>query len=439
MKISMEDRRVLVRTSAKMYQRARKREKTRILDQFVEVTGYNRVYASRILRGHGKRRYLGRGVVVQGEAVGCFKRGRGREYGPELAEPLVRIWEALDYVCGKRLVEGLPGALESLERHGEIELEVEERRKLLKMSAATMDRLLSEKRAETALKSRSGTKPGTLLKSQIPVRTFSEWDEQKPGFVEMDLVSHDGGSSQGGFIQTLDVTDVHTGWSEQQAVLNKAQTWVFEGFLEIRSRMPFPLLGIDSDNGGEFINHHLVEYCQREQLTFTRSRPYRKNDNCFVEQKNYSIVRRAVGHGRYVGKKTLQKMNELYALLRLRTNYFLPSTKLLEKQRIGSRVHKKYDKPKTPCQRVLESVWVEPEVKRALVQQYRELNLADLNRRIQAAQKDLDRLASQNRLAQKVQRKNSLGIHQQKKGRPFPPDPSAAGLGERRMAPAEKG
>lgn len=287
MKIPMEDRRVLVRTSAKAYQRAGKKEKTKILDQFVEVTGYNRVYAARRLSGHGKRCYMGRGVVVQGEAAGCFKRGRGREYGPELAEPLVRIWEALDYVCGKRLVEGLAGALESLERHGEIELEGEERRKLLKMSAATMDRLLSEKRAEIALKSRSGTKPGTLLKSQIPVRTFSEWDEQKPGFVEMDLVSHDGGSSQGDIIQTLDVTDVHTGWSEQQAVLNKAQTWVFGGFLEIRSRLPFPLLGIDSDNGGEFINHHLMEYCRREQLTFTRSRPYRKNDNCFVEQKNY--------------------------------------------------------------------------------------------------------------------------------------------------------
>lgn len=439
MKIAMEERRVLVKTQAGEYQRAGRKEKTRILDRFVRATGYNRVYAARRLRGHGKRRHLGRGVVAQGEAAGCFKRGRGREYGPELAPPLVKLWESLDYVCGKRLVEGLPGALKSLERHGEIELEEEERRKLLKMSAATMDRLLSEKRAEYALKSRSGTKPGTLLKAQIPIRTFAEWDEEKPGFVEMDLVSHEGGSRQGDFIQTLDVTDIHTGWSEQQAVLNKAQTWVFEGFLEIRSRLPFPLLGIDSDNGGEFINHHLMEYCRQEELTFTRSRPYRKNDNCFVEQKNYSIVRRAVGHGRYVGKKAVEKLNELYALIRLRTNFFLPSMKLLEKQRVGSRVRKKYDTPKTPYQRVLETTSVQASVKKALRQQYRDLNLADLRRRIWTAQQALDRLASQNRIALRSIPKNSLGIHQQKEGRPFPPEPSAACLGERRMAPAEKG
>lgn len=439
MKIPMAERRILVKNHARLYQRACRQEKTRILDQFVKATGYNRVYAARRLRGHGKRQHLGQGVVAQGEAAGCFRRGREREYGPELVAPLVKIWENLDYVCGKRLVQGLPGALESLERHGEIELEEEERRKLLKMSAATMDRLLCEKRAEYVLKSRSGTKPGTLLKSQIPIRTFSEWDEGKPGFVEMDLVAHDGGSSQGDYLQTLDVTDIHTGWSEQQAVLNKAQTWVFEGFLRIRSRLPFPLLGIDSDNGGEFINHHLMEYCQREKLTFTRSRPYRKNDNCFVEQKNYSIVRRAVGHGRYVGKKAVEQLNALYALIRLRTNFFLPSMKLLEKRRIGSRVRKKYDEPKTPYQRVLESARVNVSVKKALREEYADLNLAELNRKIRAAQTAIDRLACQNRIALRTFPKSSLGIHQQKEGRPFPPEPSIAFLGERRMAPAEKG
>lgn len=439
MKIEMSDRRVLVRTSAKAYQRAGRKEKTVILDQFVEITGYNRVYAARRLRGHGKRVHLGQGMVAQGEAAGCFRRGRGREYGPDLVMPLERIWEALDYVCGKRLVEGLPGALESLERCGEMRLREEERRKLLKMSASTMDRLLAKKRAENVLKGRSGTKPGTLLKSQIPVRTFAEWDENKPGFVEMDLVAHDGGTGQGDFLQTLDVTDIHTGWSEQQAVLNKAQTWVFEGFVEIRSRLPFPLLGIDSDNGSEFINHHLMEYCRQERLTFTRSRPYRKNDNCFVEQKNYSIVRRAVGHGRYVGRKTLEKLNALYALIRLRTNFFLPSMKLLEKQRVGSRVHKKYDKPKTPFQRVLESGNVEPEVKEALSRQRENLNLADLTRRIHALQQELDHLACEIRRTQKGCSNHPLGNHQQKEGRPFPPEPSIAGLGKRRMAPAEKG
>ena len=439
MKIPMEERRILVKNHAREYQRARRQEKTRILDQFVKATGYNRVYAARRLRGHGKRRHLGKGVVVQGEAAGCFRRGREREYGPELVAPLAKIWENLDYLCGKRLVEGLPGALKSLERHGEIELEEEERSKLLKMSAATIDRLLSERRSEYVLKGRSGTKPGTLLKTQIPIRTFAEWDEGQPGFVEMDLVAHDGGSSQGDYLQTLDVTDIHTGWSEQQAVLNKAQTWVFEGFMKIRSRLPFPLLGIDSDNGGEFINHHLVEYCQREKLTFTRSRPYRKNDNCFVEQKNYSIVRRAVGHGRYVGTKTLENLNELYALIRLRTNFFLPSMKLLEKQRVGSRVRKKYDEPKTPYQRVLESALVKKSVKKALREQYESVNLAELNRRIGTVQNAVERLACRDRVALGTPPQSPLGNHQQKEGRPFPPEPSIACLGKRRMAPAEKG
>jgi hypothetical protein len=435
----MEERRILVKTHSRSYQRAEKKEKTVMLNQFVEATGYDRTYAARALRTHGKRRHLGKGVVAQADAAGVFKRGRGREYGLELTEPLAKIWENLDYLCGKRLVEGLPGALESLERHGEIELGEEEREKLLRMSASTIDRLLLPERQKYDLKGRSGTKPGTLLKSQIPIRTFSEWDEEKPGFVEIDLVAHEGGTSSGDFTQTLDVTDVHTGWSEQAAVLNKALTWVFEALLEIRSRLPFPLLGIDSDNGGEFINHHLMEYCEQEGITFTRSRPHRKNDNCFVEQKNYSIVRRGVGYNRYVGEQAVESLNQLYALLRLRTNFFLPSMKLKEKQRIGSRVRKKYDAPKTPYQRVLESPGIKKEIKKALREQYRNLNLAELNRRIRKAQGALDRLACRNQGSRATPEKRSLGIHQQKEGRPFPPEPSIARSVERRMAPAEKG
>ena len=183
----MEERRILVKNQARSYQGSGRREKTAILNRFMEATGYNRAYAARVLRTHGKRRQLGKGVVAQADAAGVFKRGRGREYGPELIEPLAKIWENLDYLCGKRLARGLPGALESLERHGEIELGEEEREKLLRMSASTIDRLLSGKRAENVLKGRSGTKPGTLLKSQIPIRTFADWDEEKPGFVEIDL------------------------------------------------------------------------------------------------------------------------------------------------------------------------------------------------------------------------------------------------------------
>jgi hypothetical protein len=196
-------------------------------------------------------------------------------------------------MCGKRLAPALKNILPLLEKLGEIEVDEETREKLLSISPATIDRLLSAERKRMQIRGRSHTKPGTLLKNKIPIRTFSDWDEKKPGYLEIDLVGHDGGSSSGEFAFTLDATDVNSGWTEPWAVKNKARKWVFEALLDIRCRnLPFKLLGIDSDNGGEFINKHLMKYCEREELVFTRSRPYRKNDNCFVEQKNYTVVRK---------------------------------------------------------------------------------------------------------------------------------------------------
>lgn len=215
----------------------------------------------------------------------------------------------------------------------------------MKVSASTIDRLLRQEKKKYTLKSRSKTKPGTLLKNQIPIRTFSEWDEGRPGFMEIDLVGHDGGDARGEFIQTLDVTDVCTGWTETRAVRNKAQVWVFEALKEIMDRIPFDLLGIDSDNGSEFINHHLFRFCTERKITFTRTRSYRKNDNCFVEQKNYSVVRRFAGYLRYNTEEELKLLNELYSYLRLYTNFFQPVMKLTEKTRIGSGVIKRYDIP----------------------------------------------------------------------------------------------
>lgn len=391
MKIAMSERRILVKNHAREYQGARKREKGRILDLFVGATGYKRGYAARLLRSHGRQIQVRPGVVARVDAGLKEKRGRGREYGAEVVEALKRMWECLDYMCGKRLRGAIPVALESLERHGELEVSAEVRRKLLKISGATIDRLLRRERERIALKHRGGTKPGTLLKSQIPVRTFAEWDECQVGFVEIDLVGHDGGSSQGEYAQTLDVTDVHTGWSEQRAVLCKAQRWVFEALREVRARLPFPLLGIDSDNGGEFINQALLTYCREEKITFTRARAERKNDTCYVEQKNYSIVRRGVGYGRYVGSAAVAELNRLYGLLRLRTNFFLPSMKLIEKRRCGSRVHKRYDEPRTPCRRILESESVSEAVKRGLRRQLRGLNLMELDRAIRESQSRLEK------------------------------------------------
>lgn len=398
MKIPMDERRAFVKNHAKEYQKAGKGKKEQILDVFVEAAGYNRVYAARILRQHGQRIWVAPGKAVRGDIRLRPKRVRSKKYGPEVVGPLIQIWACLDYMCGKRLAEAIPSAVEALERHGELNLPPEIREKLLSISGATIDRLLAPEKRRYRLRGRTRTKPGSLLKSQIPVRTFADWDEQEPGFVEVDLVAHDGGSSQGDYAQTLDVTDICTGWSEQRAVLNKAQVWVFEALQEIRGRLPFPLRGIDSDNGGEFINHHLLDYCEQEKLTFTRARPYRKNDTCYVEQKNYSVVRRAVGYARFVGQHPVDVLNALYDRLRLRTNFFLPSMKLEKKERIGSRTLKKYDKPKTPYQRVLESPEMTESVKRRLRRQYRSVNPAQITREIRGLEDLLSRLAQRVRV-----------------------------------------
>lgn len=436
MRLTMKERKSVTRAIASRYQKASKREKGRILDEFTQLTGYTRCYASYLLGNHGKRVRISSNVVLVGDVRKRIKkRNRHTIYNTKVLDALKKIWLIMDCICGKRLAPMLKEVIEVLERHKEIELESDVREKLLKVSPATIDRLLREQKKRWTLRSRSRTKPGTLLKHQIPIRTFSQWDEQKPGFVEMDLVGHDGGDSSGDYIQSLDVTDVCTGWTETQAVRNKAQVWVFEALKQIRDRLPFKLLGIDSDNGSEFINSHLYHYCQAEKITLrtpnafrvytglelgigtlhlpvvlglqmetsTRARAYRKNDSCYVEQKNYSVVRRAVGYMRYDTEQQLGVLNELYGYLRLYTNYFQPVMKLTQKIRIGSRIRKRYDKPKTPYQRVLESshLHVEEENKEALRTEYAKLNPAELKRHITALQVKLRKLAIKHRRIEK--------------------------------------
>jgi len=378
----MAERRVLVRGVSGRYRGSSKKEKGRILDEFVEMTGYNRTYAAWLLNLQGRKLWLNRKLVVVGEVGVRSRRRRRRVYGEEVKRVLTRVWKLLDYLCGKRLVGALPETMEALERHGELKLSDELRRKLLSISAATIDRLLASEKKKLQLKGRSLTKPGTLLRQQIPIRTFADWDDARPGFVEVDLVSHEGGDASGDFAHTLDLTDVSTGWTELAAVKNRAQVWVFEALEEIRRRLPFELLGLDSDNGGEFINHHLKRYCEQEKITFTRSRPYRKNDNCFVEQKNYSVVRRHVGYGRYDSEVEVELLNQLYEQLRLYVNFFLPSQKLKEKTRRGSRVQKRYHQARTPYRRVLDSKQVPEHYKEKLRAQYQKLNPAQLHRNI---------------------------------------------------------
>jgi hypothetical protein len=256
------------------------------------------------------------------------------------------------------------------------------------MSPATMDRLRvgdPQRLGHT----RSLTKPGTLLKQQIPIRTYTDWNDKRPGFLEMDLVDHSGGLAQGDFAQTLNMTDVASGWTEMQAVPNKAQSHVFAAIQTIRARLPFSLLGIDSDNGGEFINDQLWRYCTREQLTFTRSRSGRKNDNAYVEQKNWSVVRRLVGYGRYDTPGQVKLLNQLYSAYRLYVNFFLPIVKLQCKVREGSHTRKVYDKPQTPYQRLLDSATLTSAQKQALTKQYQTLDVVQLRQTMDRLLRDL--------------------------------------------------
>lgn len=388
MRLTMREKKALVKATASRYRKSTKRQKKKILDEFVESTAYNRCYASLILSKYGKTAWNGKLCII-GDITTIHRRRRDRYYDDKVLSALRKIWMILDWICGKRLAAAIPEVIPILYQAGEIRLDRQTREKLLKISPATIDRLLAADRKKLQIKGRSHTKPGSLLKSQIPIRRFDEWNEGKPGFVEIDLVGHDGGDSSGEFCFTLDVTDIFTGWTETRAVKNKAQVWVFEALVHIIKLVPFALLGIDSDNGSEFINAHLVAYCEQQKITFTRARPYRKNDNCFVEERNNSIVRRAVGYKRYDTDAQLKTLNQLYGLLRLYTNYFQPVMKLVRKERVGSRVKKIYDKPQTPYHRVLASADISDLQKKRIRNEYAGLNPAQLKRDISALQEKL--------------------------------------------------
>lgn len=397
MELTMRQKQAVTRRLAQEYQKASKKRKGQLLDALVQLTGYQRCYAARVLRQRS------RPLPPRPRT-----RNRPPKYDREVFRALGQIWVICDGICGKRLAPYLPEILPVLERCGELTLTAEIRQKLLQISAATIDRLLAPVRKRYQLRPRATTKPGTLLKHQIPIRTFSDWDEARPGFVEVDLVSHDGGIPGPEVIHTLDLTDVHSGWTETRAVKNKAQVWVFAALQQIRARLPFPLLGIDSDNGSEFINDQLRRFCEQQRITFTRSRPYRKNDSCFVEQKNYSVVRRAVGYARYDTPQELEVLNELYEHLRLYTNYFQPVMKLVEKRRISSRVKKRHDRARTPYQRLRESPHLSPAAKRRLEAEYGRLNPVELKRQIERLEGRLSELGQRKRAVRCLEERKEL-------------------------------
>ncbi len=385
----MKERKVVTKALAGQFRRGSKKEKGNVLDEFVAATGYNRSYAAWLLRNHGRRVEVRPGLLVESRVMRRPRKERARIYGHEVFMPLKQVWEIMDFISGKRLKAALPEVVPRLIALREVKVSKTVERLLVTMSAATIDRMLQPEREKHMLKGRARTKPGTLLKHQVPIRTFADWDEAKPGFLEMDLVAHDGGVGCGEHCFTLDMTDVATGWSLQRAVMNKAQAHVFTGIKTLRQQLPFPVLGLDSDNGSEFINHQLKTYCQDEHITFTRSRPYRKNDTCYVEQKNWSIVRRHAGYARYQGEGPCELLNTLYALLADYVNFFMPSMRLKEKTRDGARVIRRYDTAATPYARVLCNKDVAPATKRLLRMRYGNLNPAQLKRDIERTQRQL--------------------------------------------------
>jgi hypothetical protein len=360
------------------YRRARKTERSVILDEYVRTTGHNRKYAIGVLTG--KRR--------KGQRLA--RRSRRVKYGAEEAQPLLILSDLFDHIGSKRLRVALDNELRKLYEDGALQISASCYQKLCRVSPATMDRLLVGRRPQLS-QSRGFTKPGTLLKHHIPVRTWADWTEDRPGFAEMDLVDHSGGRVIRGadHAWTLCFTDVHTAWTECAAVPNKAQVHVFTAIQRVRQRLPFALLGIDSDNGSEFINDQLYRYCLREQITFTRSREGHKNDSAYAEQKNWSVVRRAVGSLRYDTAEQLELLHRLYALWRLYVNFFLPVMKLKEKTRSGSKVKRTYDRPQTPYARVMASPHVPQEAKSQLAETYAHLNLVQLREQIVDLQRQL--------------------------------------------------
>jgi hypothetical protein len=370
------------------YLQASKIEKGKILDEFTKVIGCHRKAAIRLLR-RGNQQGVKR------------KRGRPRRYGIAVAEALKVVWEATDRLCSKRLHPFLPELVKILRRHGNATMTADIEAQLCRMSPSTIDRLLCPWRRLGGRRPFTTTKPGSLLKSSIPIRTFADWQEDQPGFLEVDLVSHCGESGEGFYLTTLSAVDVATGWLECIGVWGKGQERVGGAVHRLRQRLPFPLLGLDSDNGSEFINQHLYNYCKQGRIIFTRSRSYKKNDSCHVEQKNWSVVRRLVGYDRYNSHATLEALNRIYDLTRLYVNFFQPVMKLMSKTRHGAKVHKVYDTARTPYQRLLQSGVLTEAKQQELAAMYYGLNpvslLKQINENLECLWKLAERPAHQQR------------------------------------------
>jgi hypothetical protein len=377
MGLNLAERKAVSETVAVRYVLAGKREKSRILDELCAMTGWHRNHARKALK-----------VALQPKIV-TARSPRPVTYGDDVIAALVLCWTVLGMPAGKRLAPMLGELVGVLRHFRELNIDEDTAELLVSVSAATIDRRLAPERARSRLRGRVGTKPGSLLKSQIPVRTWAEWDDAVPGFVEIDLVFHDGGIRGAGHAFTLTVTDIATGWTENRSVPEKSAKCVLAALNEVARAMPFPILGVDSDNGSEFINDDLFDWCRGREITFTRARPGNKNDGCHVEQKNWSVVRVLVGYHRYDTATELLLLNEIWKLQSMLTNYFYPQQKLVSKVRRGAKITKKHDEARTPFHRAIDHPGMTVARIAALTRTYSLINPAATQRQVHALTAEL--------------------------------------------------
>jgi hypothetical protein len=377
-RLSMDAKRELIEAVGERYRKAERTEKKQILDEFVELAGFHRKHAIRVLRSERRPKVPGSGMT-------------SRPYDEAVITALTIIWEAADRICGKRLKAVLTTFVDSMERNGHLRLDPAVKDRLLQMSAATIDRLLRPVRA-LAKQGRRKVSVNTPLRKSITIRTYEDWNNPLPGYFEMDLVAHCGSSVAGSHVHSLVLTDIASGWTEAAALIVREQTLITVTLDEIQSRLPFSMLGLDVDNDSAFINEVLLSYCRKHNLELTRSRAYKKNDQAWIEQKNGAIVRKLVGHGRLEGAEATLVLADLHKVARLYVNFFQPSFKLKSKTREGSKVVKKYHPPATPYEQLLADDRVDAGVKQQLRKQFASLDPLELLSQLRHAQEKIARL-----------------------------------------------
>jgi transposase InsO family protein len=411
MELTLAARKAITKAQLAKWPKATRPEKSAILDAVCEVTGWHRDHARKAIR-------IALADQARGGPAPRKQREPARTYDDSAIGLLVRCWAALDGPAGKRLQPALPEVLANMARHGHLAgVDAAVITQVLAMSPATIDRRLSPARAGLETRKQiSHTRPGSMLKSSIPMKTWHEWNESEPGFVQIDLVGHEGGDNNGLFFYSLDATDIATGWTETVTVRSKGEKIVAAGLQELQLRFPFHIAGIHSDNGSEFINHHLARWCQTRQITFTRGRSSHKNDQAYVEQKNWTVVRRSVGYFRYDTPTELAFLDQLWPLVSRQVNLFLPQQKLISKTRTGAIVRKTHDTATTPLRRLLDrhADIVDPHDRHHLEQLLAATDLIALRHQIADIQGNLINLARRRGIVQQRGKTNAAYLSRRK-------------------------